>query len=285
MQICKYSPSCRFWSGGRVRLWEEKLGLAEKFAGNAATEWGTNLESEALDRYTEVTGHQVQARSFQVYGDSLVTAWLGASPDGLIPTSAAQNLEYTGKPGFIHSWHADGLSCNYGASLWDQQAKGFLMQKRQRPCSSNADWSLSSCGISSKTVSSSYLRIGLALIISNFATDTTILCFQQSLLWTQSRGLCNEVDCIALEWHVGRAKFDSHAGLERPSAYRRPPRGIGPGVLEIKCPHNKGNPLKAKPYPSAPWYYMPQARRLLRSIAFNWASMQGWIMVWIIFTF
>ena len=32
-----------FWRGGRVELWEEKLGLSEPFAGNDATEWGTCL--------------------------------------------------------------------------------------------------------------------------------------------------------------------------------------------------------------------------------------------------
>lgn len=94
---------CSFWPGGRAKLWEEKLGLAEKFAGNSATVWGTNVEPEALERYMEVTGHIVESKSFQVYGDSLVTAWLGASPDGLIPTSDAQDMEYTGlQPYLVH---------------------------------------------------------------------------------------------------------------------------------------------------------------------------------------
>lgn len=38
------------FSGGRERLWQEKLGLVPRFAGNAATSWGTNQENEALAR-------------------------------------------------------------------------------------------------------------------------------------------------------------------------------------------------------------------------------------------
>ena len=40
----------RFWQTGREQLWEEKLGLVERFAGNAATNWGTVSESKALAR-------------------------------------------------------------------------------------------------------------------------------------------------------------------------------------------------------------------------------------------
>lgn len=74
----------RFWSGRRAEVWEEKLGIREKFAGNEATEWGTLREEEALCRYKELTGHEVEMRSFKVLGDSVVTSWLGASPDGLV---------------------------------------------------------------------------------------------------------------------------------------------------------------------------------------------------------
>lgn len=58
--------------------------MREKFTGNDATRWGTTREDEALASYKKVTGHQVEMRSFKVLGDSLVTSWLGASPDGLV---------------------------------------------------------------------------------------------------------------------------------------------------------------------------------------------------------
>ena len=34
--------------------------------------------------------------------------------------------------------------------------------------------------------------------------------------------------------------------------------GDGPGILEIKCPFNKGDPNSAAPPKLAQWYYMPQ---------------------------
>lgn len=38
--------------------------------------------------------------------------------------------------------------------------------------------------------------------------------------------------------------------------------GEGPGVLEIKCPFNKGDPNSAAPPKLAQWYYMPQVNPL-----------------------
>ena len=40
--------------------------------------------------------------------------------------------------------------------------------------------------------------------------------------------------------------------------------GEGPGILEIKCPFNKGNTATARPYDHAPFYYMPQVRMMRR---------------------
>ena len=70
--------------------------MREKFAGNAATVWGTQQEPVAAARYQEITGHTVESMSFKLYGDSLATSWLGASPDGLIPASG---LEAAGSRG------------------------------------------------------------------------------------------------------------------------------------------------------------------------------------------
>ena len=50
------------------------------------------------------------------------------------------------------------------------------------------------------------------------------------------------------------------AGYSLP--YKEPPWAQGPGILEIKCPFNKGYPESARPYSTAPYYYMPQVHPL-----------------------
>ena len=35
------------------------------------------------------------------------------------------------------------------------------------------------------------------------------------------------------------------------------------GILEVKCPFNRGPPLEAKPYPKVPWYYVPHVQGLM----------------------
>lgn len=132
-----------FWRGGRVSLWEEKLGLAAPFAGNDATEWGTAREDEAVEAYKRLTGADVSHMLFRVLSPDEAELWLGASPDGLVAGAATKDAE-----------------------------------------SAESD--------DKKTASSS-----------------------------------------------------------------------PPGVLEIKCPWNKGDPLNAVPYPRVPWYYVPQAQGLM----------------------
>lgn len=47
---------------GRERLWKEKLGLIPRFAGNAATRWGTNQEEIALARSVSESLQQILIR-------------------------------------------------------------------------------------------------------------------------------------------------------------------------------------------------------------------------------
>ena len=49
----------------------------------------------------------------------------------------------------------------------------------------------------------------------------------------------------------------------------------GPGVLEIKCPFNRGKPKLGKPPAQPPWYYMPQV--LLTSRLANPAFQSGYM--------
>ncbi|CAL8467373.1 g6910 [Coccomyxa elongata] len=142
-----------FWPEGRVALWEEKLQLRAAFAGNEATDWGTQREAAALARYQQLTGHLVSACRFSVLRDDVVHGWLGASPDGLI----------------------DSLAVTPGAG-------------------------------------------------------------QQGVL----------------------------AG------------GSGPGVLEIKCPFNRGRPTAAAPPKQPPWYYMPQVQGLMEIFDREWCNIYMW---------
>ena len=43
-----------------------------------------------------------------------------------------------------------------------------------------------------------------------------------------------------------------------PPAAATPAQHAGPGILEIKCPFNKGSPQTALPPQRPQWYYMPQ---------------------------
>lgn len=80
-----------FWKTGRIDLWEEKIGLRKPFTGNQATQWGTDQEAGAIERYRQITGNLVDSIAFKIYneGDDL-QEWLGASPDGLIDANISR---------------------------------------------------------------------------------------------------------------------------------------------------------------------------------------------------
>lgn len=50
----------------------------------------------------------------------------------------------------------------------------------------------------------------------------------------------------------------------------------GPGVLEIKCPYNKGRPDLAEPPTKAIWYYMPQIQGLMDVFDREWCALYVW---------
>lgn len=52
--------------------------------------------------------------------------------------------------------------------------------------------------------------------------------------------------------------------------------GPGPGILEIKCPFNKGRPELAVPPARAIWYYMPQMQGLMDIFDRQWCSLYIW---------
>lgn len=50
----------------------------------------------------------------------------------------------------------------------------------------------------------------------------------------------------------------------------------GPGILEIKCPFNKGHPELATPPNRAIWYYMPQIQGLMDVFDREWCALYIW---------
>ena len=61
----------------------------------------------------------------------------------------------------------------------------------------------------------------------------------------------------------GGARRSAESGSDTTSSPPNPNSVQRAGVLEIKCPWNKGDPLNAKPYPVVPWYYIPQVQGLM----------------------
>lgn len=54
------------------------------------------------------------------------------------------------------------------------------------------------------------------------------------------------------------------------------PSLAGPGVLEIKCPFNRGRPDEADPPRNAIWYYMPQMQGLMDIFDREWCCLYVW---------
>ncbi|KDP26751.1 hypothetical protein JCGZ_17909 [Jatropha curcas] len=50
----------------------------------------------------------------------------------------------------------------------------------------------------------------------------------------------------------------------------------GGGILEVKCPYNKGKPETALPWSTMPFYYMPQVQGQLEIMNREWADLFCW---------
>lgn len=48
------------------------------------------------------------------------------------------------------------------------------------------------------------------------------------------------------------------------------------GILEVKCPYNKGKPEVALPWLSMPFYYMPQVQGLMEIMDRDWVDLYCW---------
>lgn len=48
------------------------------------------------------------------------------------------------------------------------------------------------------------------------------------------------------------------------------------GILEVKCPYNKGKPEDGVPWKVMPYYYMPQIQGLMEIMDKNWVDLYCW---------
>lgn len=48
------------------------------------------------------------------------------------------------------------------------------------------------------------------------------------------------------------------------------------GILEVKCPYNKGKPEEGRPWPTMPYYYMPQVQGQMEIMDRDWVHLYCW---------
>jgi putative phage-type endonuclease len=69
----------------RQKLWRQLTEREERFQGNAATEWGSANEKNAIQKYEIVTGEIVESaggrQGFVIHPEH---DWLGCTPDGFV---------------------------------------------------------------------------------------------------------------------------------------------------------------------------------------------------------
>lgn len=69
----------------RQKLWRQLTGREERFQGNAATQWGSDNEVNAIRQYEIMTGNLVEnafnGQEFVIHPEH---DWLGCTPDGIV---------------------------------------------------------------------------------------------------------------------------------------------------------------------------------------------------------
>ena len=118
--------ACRFFprpKGGeppdRIRLWEEKLDLRAPFAGNAATEAGTEREPLALADYISLSRHVVRPCGFQTLRNDDAHSWLGGSPDGLIDMHSMRRGAPPGRLSRLQGTHFRRICLGSSRGHWN----------------------------------------------------------------------------------------------------------------------------------------------------------------------
>ncbi|XP_050373748.1 uncharacterized protein LOC126791352 isoform X2 [Argentina anserina] len=110
--------------------------------------------------------------------------------------------------------------------------------------------------------------------------------FEQASKNAMQWGVVNEE--VAIERYkritgreVGTYGFASH-GEEQFDWLGASPDGLldcfqGGGILEVKCPYNKGKPEQGLPWSTMPFYYMPQVQGQMEIMDRDWVDLYCWM--------
>lgn len=116
-----------------------------------------------------------------------------------------------------------------------------------------------------------------------FASETRVI--EDSKRFAMEWGVLNEAAAIdrykSITGHdVSSLGFAVHAE-ERLDWVGASPDGLlgcfpGGGILEVKCPYNKGKPEIALPWSTMPFYYMPQVQGQMEIMDREWVDLYCW---------
>ncbi|PPR88498.1 hypothetical protein GOBAR_AA32182 [Gossypium barbadense] len=116
-----------------------------------------------------------------------------------------------------------------------------------------------------------------------FAAETQVL--ESSTRCAMEWGVLNEVTAIerykSITGHeVSSLGFAIHS-KEKFDWLGGSPDGLlgcfpGGGILEVKCPYNKGKPQSALPWSTMPFYYMPQVQGQMEVMDREWVDLYCW---------
>ncbi|XP_030527577.1 uncharacterized protein LOC115738914 [Rhodamnia argentea] len=116
-----------------------------------------------------------------------------------------------------------------------------------------------------------------------FAQEMQML--ESSKMCAMEWGVLNEAEAIdryksITGREVSSMGFATHSG-ERFEWLGASPDGLlgcfpGGGILEVKCPYNKGKPEVALPWTTMPFYYMPQVQGQMEIMDRDWVDLYCW---------
>ncbi|KAK8933656.1 hypothetical protein KSP39_PZI015662 [Platanthera zijinensis] len=242
-----FSTALGFWKGNRrSALWHHKVfaprphSLEE--AAAAAMSWGMAKEAAAIERYKSMTGNEVSILGFAAHVDA-GSGWLGGSPS-------------SGPPQRSEEWFM--LRRNRLTTSVFSNALGFWYRNGN---DRSALW---------------HQKV--------FAPRP--VAFEEAAAAAMNWGEANEA--AAIERYRSMTGNDvSFLGFAVPAETGSGWLGASPdgllgchpdaGILEVKCPFNKGWPELGSPWETMPYYYMPQVQGQMEIMDREWVDLYCWM--------